>query len=75
MDVTWEEHQECPYTHDLSDVDWSKVTHVRLGYDEDDWEGVRTKGLDPRGAVKLGRNRFSYPTLWPEDIWGIRYRE
>ena len=79
MDTTWDEEQASPHLGDLSDVtkgQWAKVTHVRLGYDEGDFEWVRFHGLDARGYhLKIEPARHGNTEVCPEDVWGFRVKD
>lgn len=73
-EITWDEYEDKPFWGDMSDFhDWDRVSHIRLGYDEFEW--VKYKHRDSRGRVFHTASSHGDTKIWPEDIWGLRFKK
>jgi hypothetical protein len=75
-EITWDEYEDTPFYGDMSDFhNWNRVSHIRLGYNNDQFEWVKYKRRDSRGRVFHTASSLGTTDTWPEDIWGLRFKE
>jgi nicotinic acid mononucleotide adenylyltransferase len=74
-EIIWDgESVRSPYLGDMSNFhDWKLVSHIRIGYDDFEW--VAFKGRNLKGMVFHSPSSHGDTEIWPEDIWGLRFKE